>query len=138
MTPHSNNSKKTTWGTLACGLVPDRLTTKPRPHGITMIIDRYLGLRATEDLLGLAGNHPDHIKLGFGTSALLDEAVLRRKIELVRDHGIDIYPGGTLGEVALVQDAYPLYVKQVKAFGFSAVEVSDGTIEVSPRARADA
>ena len=51
--------------------VPGR-SVKPRKEGITMIIDKGLGLNATQDLLDSAGDVIDFIKLTFGTSAFLD------------------------------------------------------------------
>ena len=62
-------------------------------------------------------------------------AFIRRKTELVRAHAIDIYPGGTLAEVMLSQGVYPEYLKRAKALGFTAIEVSDGTITMSCQVR---
>lgn len=126
------------WGDLLPQLIPDRITTKPRSQGLTMIIDRCQGLHATEDLLALTGDYVDQIKLGFGTSVFLDESWLRRKIEIVRARHIDIYPGGTLMEAMLVQGVYPQYVKRAKELGFTALEISDGTITMSRQVRNDA
>ncbi len=55
--------------------VPGR-STKPRKEGITMIIDKGLGLNATQDLLDSAADVIDFIKLTFGTSAFLDLRVI--------------------------------------------------------------
>jgi phosphosulfolactate synthase len=100
-----------------------------------MILDRCQGLRAIEDLLELTGDYIDHLKLSFGTSVFLEESYLRRKIELVRAHDIDIYPGGTLMEVSLVQGVYPQYVQRARELGFTALEISDGTITMSRQTR---
>src|SRR5690242_6478205 len=123
------------WGDLLVDLAPDREHAKPRRHGQTMILDRCQGLAATADLLEMVGEYVDHVKLSFGTSVLLSEAFIRRKNELVRAHNIDIYPGGTLAEVMLVQGAYPEYLRRAKALGFTAIEVSDGTISMSRQVR---
>jgi phosphosulfolactate synthase len=127
------NSKA--WGDLLPRLVPDRITTKPREQGLTMVLDKGQGLLATEDLLNLAGDYIDYIKLSFGTSFLMDEAVLRRKIELIRSYQVDVFPGGTLMEATLVQGAYPEYVQRAKELGFTALEISDGTINMSRQTR---
>jgi phosphosulfolactate synthase len=37
-------------------------------------------------------------------------------------------PGGTLGEVALWQGTYDRYLDRARELGFTAIEVSDGTI----------
>ncbi len=126
------------WGNLMSHPMPDRITTKPRVQGLTMIIDRCQGLRATEDLLALTGDYVDHVKLSFGTSIFIEETLLRRKIEMIRGYNIDIYPGGTLMEATLVQGVYPQYVQRAKELGFTALEVSDGTITMPRSIRDDA
>jgi phosphosulfolactate synthase len=127
-----------TWSLLSTGLMPNRNTAKPRNHGITVVLDRCLGPAAIEDLLCMVGDHLDHFKLGFGTSVLLDEEVLRWKIDKVRNYEIDIYPGGTLAEAALLLNVYPQFIQMVRNLGFTSVEVSDGTLSISPQTRRDA
>jgi phosphosulfolactate synthase len=78
------------------------------------------------------------VKLSFGTSVLLIEAFIRRKTELIRARQIDVYPGGTLAEVMLVQGVYPEYLRRAKALGFTAIEISDGTITMARQVRRDA
>lgn len=116
--------------------VPGR-TVKPRSEGVTMIIDKGLGLAATEDLLESAADAIDIIKLTFGTTAFLDIDYLMEKVEMVKDADIWICPGGTFLEVAVWQHAYPQYLKRCKDIGFNAIEVSDGTIEIDLKTRAD-
>jgi phosphosulfolactate synthase len=130
--------KTKAWQNLLPDLTSERMTGRPRQQGLTMVLDRCQGLRATEDLLELVGDYIDQIKLSFGTSVFLDEALLRRKIELVRAYGIDIFPGGTLMEATLVRGVYPRYVKRAKALGFTALEISDGTITMSRQTRDEA
>ena len=36
-------------------IVPGRIKVKPRPYGITMMLDRCQGLNATKDLIHMAG-----------------------------------------------------------------------------------
>lgn len=112
--------------------------SKPRLTGMSMIIDKGLGLGETRDLLNLAANYIDFLKLGFGTSALYDNNILEEKIHLVRSHGVDIYPGGTFLEVAILQDKLRQYLATARDFGFTAIEVSDGTIDLNLNLRAEA
>lgn len=112
-------------------------TGKPREEGVTMIIDKGLGLAATQDLLESAADAIDFIKLTFGTSAFLDVDYLMEKVELVKDYDIWICPGGTFLEVSVWQGTYPKYLKRCKEIGFNAIEVSDGTIEIDMQTRAD-
>jgi phosphosulfolactate synthase len=130
--------KKKAWDNLLPHLTPDRIAVKPRDQGLTMVLDRCHGLHATEDLLTMTGDYIDYIKLSFGTSVFLDEEFLRRKIELIRSWNVDIFPGGTLMEATLVQGVYPQYVKRAKELGFTALEISDGTIVMSRQTRDEA
>ncbi|OPX88528.1 MAG: Phosphosulfolactate synthase [Pelotomaculum sp. PtaB.Bin104] len=111
---------------------------KPRQKGLTMILDKGLGVEETRGLLETAGAYIDMIKLGFGTSALYPQKVLQEKIGLARYYGIDIYPGGTFLEIALHQDKLKEFLTMAKTMGYTAIEVSDGTVSISPEVRASA
>jgi len=108
---------------------------KPRTAGVTMIIDKCQGLTNMADLLALTGDYVDHWKLSFGTSALLDDDVLRQKITLARDNDLLVYPGGTLTEYAVLKGVYPEFVRRTCELGFSGLEISDGTIHIPPDVR---
>jgi phosphosulfolactate synthase len=110
---------------------------KPRTNGFTMVLDKGLGPKATEDLMATAADYIDSLKFTFGTSAFYDERILREKVEIVTGAGVDIYPGGTFLEVTVWQNRYAEYLKRAKELGFTAVEVSDGTMEMSLDVRAD-
>ena len=111
---------------------------KPRDTGVTMIFDKGMGLAETKDLLNLAVDYIDFIKLGFGTSALYSERILESKIEIARSENVHIYPGGTFLEIALMQDKLKDYLQLCRKLGFSAIEVSDGTINLKEDNREDA
>lgn len=134
----SEPQKVKAWDSVLPDLACDRPVERPRREGLTMVLDRCQGLRATEDLLELVGDYIDQIKLSFGTSVFLDEALLRRKIDLVRSYGIDIFPGGTLMEATIVRGIYPQYVQRARELGFTALEISDGTISMSRQVRDEA
>ena len=112
-------------------------TCKPRDTGLTMVIDKGLGLIETKELLEMAAGHIDFIKLGFGTSALYSNHILREKIKLVKSYGVDIYPGGTFLEVAVSLGKLDAYLQKSKELGYTFMEVSDGTIDMSPELRAE-
>lgn len=128
---------KKRWQELLQFPLGDRFS-KPRTNGLTMIIDKGLGLGETRDLLNLAGDYIDFFKLGFGTSALYYNEVLEEKIHLVSSRGVHIYPGGTFLEVAILQDKLRQYLAMARDFGFTAIEVSDGTIDLDLKTRAEA
>ena len=111
---------------------------KPRETGISMIFDKCHGPNAVGDHLHLFGEYVDHWKLSFGTSALLEESILREKIAAMRAHDITVYPGGTLTEVAMARDVCRDYMRRACTLGFNAVEISDGTIGMTRSVRNDA
>lgn len=115
------------WDDIVGGLISDR-TQKPRSAGVTMVIDTGVGVGALQDTLELAGHCIDHWKFGFGTSVFMTKPVLQRKLSLLAEHDIMTLPGGTLLEVALVERHCRDYMTHARSLGFSAVEISDGTI----------
>jgi phosphosulfolactate synthase len=111
---------------------------KPRTSGITMIIDKGMGPRETRDLLEMSAEYIDFWKLGFGTSALYNPLFLKQKIEMINAYGIKVYPGGTFAEIAISQGKFALFLERAKELGFSAIEISDGTIHLAPEERSRA
>ena len=49
--------------------IPER-TEKPRKSGITMMMDKGLSLRETENFIDSSAHLTDIVKFGFGTSML--------------------------------------------------------------------
>jgi len=103
---------------------------KPRQDGLTMVIDKNLGLNRLSDLISLASDYIDVVKLTFGTSAFYDENLLKDKNSMLTAAGIDVMPGGTFLEIAVWQRALDNYLKSAQDLGFSAIEVSDGSIDM--------
>lgn len=110
---------------------------KPRSSGKTMVIDKGLGLHAFGDMLQAASNYIDLIKIGFGTSPLYPQKLLKRKIELAKAYEICILPGGTFLEVAVSQGAVGSYFEMITSLGFDGIEVSDGTIDLARDLRSE-
>lgn len=110
-------------------------TAKPRRTGLTMVIDKGLGMNATEDMLRLAADYVDFVKLGFGTALLYDPDMLLHKVTAVKAAGVHVYPGGTLLEVAVQQGKVAAFLEWCRTVEFTHVEVSDGTIDLSPSTR---
>lgn len=108
---------------------------KPRDTGLTMLLDKGMGLAETRDLFATAGSYIDFLKLGFGTSALYPQSVLEEKIELVKSFQVDIYPGGTFLEIAVMQGRQKEFLHMAKDLGYTAIEVSDGTLNIAPEVR---
>jgi len=108
---------------------------KPRENGLTMVIDKGMGLSSTKDLFKLASDYIDFLKLGFGTSAFYSEKLLQKKIALAKEYQVEIYPGGTFLEVAVIQKRLEQYLERAKELGFTAIEISDGTIPLEVKER---
>lgn len=105
--------------------LPER-TAKPREYGLTMVMDKGMGLDGVRDFLSVAAPYVDIVKLGFGTSVVT--ANLREKIEIYHSHNIPVYFGGTLFEAFLIRNQIDDYIQVIKDYGLSHVEVSDGSI----------
>lgn len=118
------------WGGIINAPLSSRLQ-KPRRIGHTMVMDKGMGLRETRELLETTENYFDYLKLAFGTPALYNLELLVEKISLVKSHGILIYPGGTFLEIAIMQDKLKDFLDISWDVGFSAIEVSDGTVRLS-------
>jgi len=108
---------------------------KPRQTGLTMVMDKGIGLEETRDFLALCSEHVDFVKLAFGTAAVYPPAILLEKIALIKHSGIDVYPGGTFLEIAVIQKKVPVFLEHASSAGFTAIEVSDGTIALSVEQR---
>jgi phosphosulfolactate synthase len=102
-----------------------------------MMLDKGLGPRAVKDLLEISGKYIDLAKLGWGTSALHSKDIIMEKINLYKLYGVKPYPGGTLLEVAYIQDKMDQYLLEAQQLGFEVIEISDGTIEISPEDRVE-
>jgi phosphosulfolactate synthase len=107
--------------------IPER-TVRPRNYGLTMVMDKGMGLVGTKDFLSVAAPYVDIVKLGFGTGFVT--AHLREKIEIYRELDIPVYFGGTLFEAFLVRDQFDDYLAMVKDYNLNYVEVSDGSITI--------
>ncbi|WP_018611045.1 phosphosulfolactate synthase [Segetibacter koreensis] len=103
-------------------------TPKPRKYGITMIMDKGLSVVEAENLVSVGSPHIDIIKLGFGTAFVTPN--LQQKIEVYQKAGIAVYFGGTLFEAFLIRNQFEAYIKMMRDFGITYVEVSDGSITI--------
>jgi phosphosulfolactate synthase len=99
---------------------------KPREVGITALMDRGLSLAEVDGLMEVAGSAVDIVKLGFGTAAATEN--LEAKLERWQGHGVPVVLGGTLTEIAILQDRVDRYVDWVRSLGLTLIEVSDGSI----------
>ena len=108
--------------------LPQR-TSKPRKNGITMVMDKGLSLRQALDLVSVAGEYTDIVKLGFGTSLLTKD--LNKKLQIYKDADIKTYFGGTLFEAFVVRDMLDDYRRYLDKYKMEYVEISDGSIRMA-------
>ncbi|MFM8917879.1 MAG: phosphosulfolactate synthase, partial [Bacteroidota bacterium] len=106
-------------------LLPER-TNKPRNHGITMVMDKGLGLKETEDFIQGQGPFTDLVKLGFGSSIITP--FLNEKLAIYRNAGIPVYFGGTLLEAFVIRKEFENYVRVIERYKLEYAEVSDGSV----------
>lgn len=117
-------------------ITPDRIA-KPRENGITMMLDKGMGLNAVEDLLEVSGEYIDLAKFGWGTSALHNRDLIKNKIEMYLSYDITPYPGGTLFELAYLKNKFDKFLDEADKLGFKAIEISDGSTNISLEDRRD-
>ena len=108
--------------------LPER-TVKPRRAGITHVLDRGMSPLALESLLATAAAHIDLIKLGWGTAYVSNG--VSEKVELCRQAGVRVCPGGTLLEIAAHQGRLDRYAEWLRELGIDHVEVSNGSLPIS-------
>lgn len=107
--------------------IPER-SKKPRKVGLTMMMDKGLSLRETEDFIESSGEFTDFVKFGFGTSAITNK--LEDKLKLYREAKIRTYFGGTLFEAFAIRNMVGEYQKIIDKYKLDLVEVSDGSMSM--------
>jgi phosphosulfolactate synthase len=105
--------------------IPER-TARPRNHGVTMVMDKGLGLRETEHFIEGNVSFVDIVKFGFGTALVTEK--LDEKLKMYREAGITPYFGGTLFEVFYARGMADQYFKFLDKHKMEMMEISDGSI----------
>ncbi len=110
-------------------MLPD-LPRKPRTRGMTHVLDKGIPIGVMADYLASYVDFADVWKFGWGTAYV--ERDLVQKIELLRKHDVTACLGGTLLEIAWAQGKSEACLEWASGAGFGAVEVSRGTVSMSP------
>ena len=103
---------------------------KPRKKGITMVLDKGLGLETAESLMNISGDYVDYLKFGWGTSIVHEQDIIKDKVAMYKSHNITPYTGGTLFELAYMND-------KLEEFLLSSQDAEDGGIGDRPGNFAD-
>jgi phosphosulfolactate synthase len=114
-------------------LTKDRI--RAPEEGITMMLDKGMGPNMVEDFLEISGPYVDLAKLGWGTSAVHERELIKYKIDTYLSNDIIPYPGGTLLELAYIRDKFDEFLNEADELGFKAIEISDGTVDITPEER---
>jgi phosphosulfolactate synthase len=109
--------------------IPSR-EKKPRNKGLTTLLDKGLGYHAALDLVEQAADYIDLVKLGWGTTRLIPEETVRKKIALYRDNQIMVSNGGTILEIAYQQGKATEFFQSARNIGIDCIEVSNGVISI--------
>ncbi len=97
---------------------------KPRPVGLTHVLDRGVPLANFEPLVASIARFADIWKFGWGTSYL--DRDLGDKLAILARHQVLACPGGTLAEIAWLRGRIGDFLAWAEAMGFPAVEISNG------------
>mgnify|MGYP001558643676 CR=1 FL=1 len=108
--------------------IPKR-ESQPRENGLTMMMDKGLSWRETENFIDASAHLTDLVKLGFGTSYVTKD--LQQKIKLYQDAGLKTYFGGTLFEAFIVRGMFDDYRKLLDQYKVDTCEVSDGSMHLN-------
>ena len=104
---------------------------KPRNCGLTMVLDKGLGLETANSLMDISGEYVDYLKFGWGTSIVHEQDIIKAKVEMYKNHDITPYTGGTLFELAYKADKLEEFFAEAHNLGFNAIEISDGSTKIS-------
>jgi len=97
---------------------------KPRSRGITHILDKGLTPDATRAFLSQAGHLVDIVKVGWGIGYL--DTTLRTRVRMCSQHACPVSLGGTLFEVAALQNRVGELRDWALETGITHIEVSNG------------
>ena len=108
--------------------LPER-PEKIRDNGLTMMMDKGLSVRETENFISSSGEFTDIVKLGFGTAIITND--LDKKLKLYEEANIRTCFGGTLFEIFIAKGMFDDYRKFLDKYDMKMAEVSDGTINLA-------
>ncbi len=97
---------------------------KPRSRGLTHVLDSGLTPDGTRAFLGQAGHLVDIVKVGWGIGYV--DPLLEERVGICADHDCPVSLGGTLLEVAALQDRISELRDWALKVGITHVEVSNG------------
>lgn len=97
---------------------------KPRPRGITHVLDKGLTLSATQGLLEQVADLIDIVKIGWGIGYV--DRLLTQRVAAYVGAGVPVCLGGTLTEIVALQDKVAPFRDWALSVGITHLEVSNG------------
>jgi phosphosulfolactate synthase len=85
----------------------------------------------------ISGQYVDLLKFGWGTIILHDKEIIKKKVEMYKSFDIIPYTGGTLFEIAYINNQVEKFFKEAENIGFEAIEISDGSIDMGKDEKLD-
>lgn len=110
---------------------------KPRTKGLTMVLDKGLGLETADSLMKISGEYVDYLKFGWGTAIVHEQNIIKSKVEMYQSYEITPYTGGTLFELANTANKLEEFFAEADNLRFNAVEISDGSTVISHEDKLD-
>lgn len=99
-------------------------TTKPRPYGLTHVLDKGLTPTGTEGFVAQAADYVDIVKIGWGIGYV--DPTLPERVRRYVASGCGVSLGGTLLEIAAIQDRVGELRDWALRIGITHIEVSNG------------
>jgi phosphosulfolactate synthase len=115
-------------------MLPTR-SPKPRESGLTMVMDQGWPIGFTSDILDDFGDALDVVKL-WDPLLRVPLQQVEKRIQVYRDHGVVVQPGGIWLEMAARQGSPEKLLPLLGSMGFNAIEVSNTASEEGIEARA--
>jgi phosphosulfolactate synthase len=97
---------------------------KPRSRGLTHVLDSGITPEGTRAFLGQAASLVDIVKVGWGIGYV--DPAIEERVGICTDHDCLVSPGGTLLEVAALQDRVSELRDWALKIGMTHIEVSNG------------
>jgi phosphosulfolactate synthase len=102
---------------------------------MTIVSDRSLAGQEAKNLLESSSDLIDYVKFTDHAANLgrHSPAWIRFKTGIYREHGIKVFPGGIVFEVAALQGKVEPLMERLKDLGFDGVEISEDAIPPLPK-----
>lgn len=107
--------------------IPPR-TAKPRERGLTIVADKNMGLYQLEDLLNLAGDYVDWLKIAISAPRIYSRQHLKDKIQLCHKHNVRAFFAGDAFELAATQGVLDQFFQEARDLGADGVEISTAQV----------